>query len=532
VGMDSHEHHHGRRVTVGVEPASALRARRRLLAVLAAAFPVRFAPLGRAGAEVAATIVFDEGCPDLEALGARAVPTLVLGAAGSEGNGPAETVSFTSSTALDSRLRGLRLPDRLDGPAPPPEPTARVLAEGPAGPAWALFERQAPVHVVRSSLPELGPEANLRDLLPERALALLALTQFLRTASEGVALAEPPLRAAFLFDDPNLRWPTYGFIDYHRLLEHAEAHGYHAAMAMVPLDGRLQHRATVELFRRNRDRLSLVFHGNNHVGQELMRAEDEAGALRLAAQAIRRVEGFESRYGLAVDRVMTPPHGMCSASVARALGAVGFDAICAIHPLPWAERPPASRPLAGWGPAGFAEGCAVVPRLHLGSSDAEIGLRAFLDQPLVFYGHHEDLSGGLDRLAEIANRVARLGAPRWSSLAEIAASNFASRRDGDALRVRPHSNRLRLRLPAGVRRLLVERPPQGGERLVGWSARAGAPLPFDAAHPVTGGAALELRLRRSDEISPREVPAPRWSPWPVLRKAAMEARDRTLPLRP
>src|SRR5262249_11894069 len=154
-------------------------------------------------------------------------------------------------------------------------------------------------------------------------------------------------------------------------------------------------------------------------------------------QAIRRVEGFEARYGLPVDRVMTPPHGMCSASVARALGAVGFDAVCAIHPLPWAERPPASRPLAGWGPAGVAEGCSVIPRPPPGSSDAEIGLRAFLDQPLVFYGHHEDLAGGLDRLAEISDRVARLGAPRWCSLGEIAATNFASRRMGDALRVRP-----------------------------------------------------------------------------------------------
>lgn len=530
--MDSHDHHLERRMTVGVEPARALGEHQRLFSVLAAAFPIRFAPLTETGAEVAAALGFDDGSLDLEALRSHEVPALVLGAGRMAGRGAVESVCFTRSSALDPRLRELRLPDRLDGPAWPSESPARVLAETAAGPAWALLEGPAPLHLVRSSLPDLAPGAILRDLLPERALALVALTQFLRTASEGVALSEPPLRAAFLFDDPNLRWRTYGYIDYRRLLEHAQTHGYHASMAMVPLDGRLQHRATVELFRRNRNRLSLVFHGNNHVGQELLRAENEVSALGLAAQAIRRVEAFEARYGLPVDRVMTPPHGMCSASVARGLGAVGFDAVCAIHPLPWTERPPAGRPLAGWGPAEFAEGCAVVPRLHLGSSDAEIGLRAFLGQPLVFYGHHEDLAGGLDRLAEIADRVGRLGAPRWCSLSEIATSNFAARRVGDSLYVRPYSNRLLLRTPIAARRLLVERPPRGSERLVGWSAGAGAPLHFDTARPIAGGSGLELRLRRSDEISPRDVPAPRWSPWPVLRKVAMEARDRTLPLRP
>ena len=48
---------------------------------------------------------------------------------------------------------------------------------------------------------------------------------------------------------------------------------------------------------------------------------------------------------------MMPPHGLCSEPMARALGDVGFDALCAIHPLPWTEQPPADPPLAGWRPA-------------------------------------------------------------------------------------------------------------------------------------------------------------------------------------
>ena len=62
----------------------------------------------------------------------------------------------------------------------------------------------------------------------------------------------PPLRAAIVFDDPNLRWRSYGYIDYRRLVEHADEHGYHAAMAMIPLDAGAAAPADGALFARRR----------------------------------------------------------------------------------------------------------------------------------------------------------------------------------------------------------------------------------------------------------------------------------------
>jgi hypothetical protein len=426
----------------------------------------------------------------------------------------------------------VELPERPGGHRPVlPEGPFTVLAESPAGPAWLRCGEAGSVHVLAGALPGLGDDEILRDLFPERALTLVALIQFLREVTAEQAYRQPPLRAAFLFDDPNLRWRTYGFIDYGELLHHAELHGYHASMAMVPLDNRLLHPATIDLFRRNPRSLSLVFHGNDHSSQELLRPRTEAGALALTAQAMRRAERFEARYRLAIDRVMTPPHGMCSENVAAALAAVGFDGLCAIHPLPWAERPPASRPLAGWYPAEFAAGCAVIPRLHLHSTDAEIALRAFLDQPLIFYGHHEDLVDGLEPLARIAERVGRMGQAEWCSIGEIAASNFASRRDLDLLRVRPYSNRIKLSVPTGCGGLVVGRPRGVDESVRGWSIGGGEPTPFDTALPVTGGSEIELRIRRGDERRPTAIKSPPPRPWAIIRKMAMEARDRTLPLR-
>ncbi|MGH2976026.1 MAG: hypothetical protein ACRDLL_14335 [Solirubrobacterales bacterium] len=528
--MDAHDLDLDRRASVAVQPGRALAERPRLFGALTAAFPVRFKPAETA-AEATATIAFDRGDLDRDQLSAKGKPVLVIGAGGG-GAARVEAPLLANSPTIDRRVRGISLPDRLDGPSIElPDGSTQVLAEALSGPAWTLSEKDASLHTVRSSLPELGNEQILRDLFADRALALVALIHFMRSVTQSHSFAQPPLRAALLFDDPNLRWRTYGFIDYERLLEGARTHGYHASMAMVPLDGRLQHRPTVDLFRRNPEHLSLVFHGNNHVGQELLRADNHPDALALAAQAMRRAERFESRYGLPIDRVMTPPHGMCSPSVARALGEVGFDGICAIHPLPWAERPPATRPLAGLEPAEFASDCAVIPRLHFDSADSDIGLRAFLGHPLVFYGHHEDLAQGLERLAEIAAKVRRIGEPRWCSLGEIAASNYSTRRDGDVLRVRPYANRLRVRRPEGVRELVIERPRVGDGQMTGWSAGEGPPIPFGSPHRFRGESDLVLRLRHAGEVLPGDVPPPAWSPWPVLRKVAMEARDRSLPLR-
>ncbi|HEY2055856.1 MAG TPA: hypothetical protein VGH14_18135 [Solirubrobacterales bacterium] len=526
-------HSSERRATIAVRPGRALRERLRLFGVLETAFPVSFVPLdGEVSTAAAPTIVFagrgDHPSPTELARGGE--PSLVVGA--EDAGGAAHTVKLGNDRAVDARLHGVELPDRPGAHAIAPDGHTTLLATACDGPVWLRCATGGTtVDLLAGALPELAADEILRDLLPERGLTLVALVQFLRAASAEAAYAPPPLRAAFLFDDPNLRWRTYGFIDYGRLLRDAEAHGYHASMAMVPLDNRFAHAETIDLFRRNPDRLSLVFHGNDHSSRELLRPRSEASALALAAQALRRAERFESRYALGIDRVMTPPHGMCSEEVAAALAAVGFDGLCAIHPLPWAERPPADRPLAGWDPAEFAAGCAVVPRLHLHSTDADIALRAFLDQPLVFYGHHEDLAAGLDPLGRIAERVARMGTAHWCSIGEIAATNYAARRDLDLLRVHPYANRIAVSVPAGCDRVLLARPRGVEATVSGWSIGAGEAAPFDTPLPVTPSGKLELRVRRDDERPPTAIKTPPTRPWAILRKVAMEARDRTLPLR-
>jgi hypothetical protein len=254
----------------------------------------------------------------------------------------------------------------------------------------------------------------------------------------------------------------------------------------------------------------------------------------MAAQARRRIERFERRCGLPVDRVMTPPHGLCSESVTQALAAVGFDALCAIHPIPWTGAPPPSAVLAGWEPAAFVRGCAVIERRRLDCSAAEIALHAFLDHPIVLYGHHDDLAGGLEPLAEAAARVNRLGAVRWMPLGDIALANLTQRVAGDRLEVAPYARRVAIVPGAGANTVTLREPRRAyGEReLSGWSLAGGPVQRFGAEVPIDGGRALDVRLHGFHDVLAREVAAPAWRPWPKLRRAGTEVRDRALALRP
>ena len=534
----------GSRIRVGVAPAAALRARARLFAALEAALPVEFVAWSESGAvgghdrerapggDCAALIAITPDPSGPLPPGARSVrvPVLVVAEhAGAEH--PPEPTRLAEIGAVDRRVRGIVLEDHVVGP--PPSAPHRVLAEARSGPVWTHSVGEAPIHRVRCGLPDLGEDEVLYKFLSLHPVASVALIQFLREVCAGADWRPPPLRAAFVFDDPNLRWHSYGFLDYRRLVRHADRHGYHVAMAMIPLDASLPHGPTVSLFAQHADLLSLVFHGNDHLKDELLLPADETSALAMMAQAVRRVTRFERSTGLGVDRVMMPPHGRCSAATSRALAALGFEALCAIHAQPWTADRPTSPVLAAWRPAEFVGGCAVIPRMAMDSTDATIALRAFLDHPLVVYWHHEDLASGLDPLAEMADRINRLGEVRWTSVGDIARTNVATRLVGEQLLVRPYSGRVRVHAPAQAREVIVPGPDTGDTEsdFDGWSVDAGRVRRFDTAASLDVRPVHEVRLCPAAEIDPRAVAPPSWKPWPVVRRLVVEARDRTLPLR-
>lgn len=518
-----------------VRGADGLVANARLFDALQAAFGVRFAAWEDSPSRCDAVIlVGDDAIPSAAEASAFGVPTLaILGTRAAEAS--STDIHVGRDSAIDRRLHGIVLVEQPPTAALAIARGESVLADGPLGPAWATSRTAWRIDRVSGPLPVLGEHDVLRQgLRVAGSLALLALVQLIRSITPHF-WSTPGLRASFVFDDPNLRRPSYGHINYRALVAHADAHRYHVAIAMIPLDARRPSAKAVATFRERPDRLSIVMHGNDHVRRELMQPLEPPEALALGAQALRRIARFERDSGMSVQRIMMPPHGLCSHNVVRALGQLGYEAVCAIHPAPWTEDPPADQLLAGWSPVEFLDGCAILPRFPLVVRPTEIALRAFLNQPLVLYGHHEDVAGGMDDLAAAAARVNAVGDVRWCSISEMAHDSHEVARDGSLLRVRPWARLLRVAVPEDVDEVVVESPPGASTGMSGWTVagRTGAgPLPFGEPHPVNGSSQLALRLVPHHTVEPRTVRSPRHRTWPAMRRRVTEMRDRLAPMLP
>jgi hypothetical protein len=528
-------------VRVGIVPAQERRARARLLDALEAMYPVRFEPR-EAGDLRGLDALITIGAAEVDTGGSAAHSLPTLAAAGDELLlTAARPVLLADDEGLERPLRGARVHDRAEGRLPSQEATGggTVLASVDGRPAWLLRKGAgAHTHVVAAFPDELAAGELLRErLLPGRCLALLALTHFVRGLTAARDWRPPPLRAAIILDDPNLHWPTYGHLRYQELLEHAARHRYHLAVAMIPLDAWLVHPGAARLFREGADRLSILVHGNDHDGGELGRVSTVPDGQRLAAHALRRIERFERRSGVPVSRVMVPPHERITDHALRGLVSCGFEAVSTARPFPWLEaegaswliHPDGADPLAACTPAypSFG-GLPNVLRLDFGHPREELVLRAFLGQPLVVYGHHDDLAGGLDVLAEVADQVNRLGEVQWMALGDIVRTSAQTRLEGATMQVRPLARRVAIEVPDGVSELrLVPGPCAAGARALRWGLR-GAPQSIAAPNveleaPIEGPGTYELELVGASQQPPARS---RTRLRPLARRIATEGRDR------
>lgn len=430
---------------VDVTPREAYEQRPRLFAALEAAFPVKFQAAGSGNADAA--LVFATRAANSDPVRG---PTLTL-VGGAQTDQPLAAIAFTDSSSVPRPFRGRTLADASPGQALPGayDNSGSVLARSPSGPVW--MARGHGQFVAASWPDELGSGAALRDQLTAgRFMGLLPLAHFLRELSLAASWQQPESTACFVFDDPNLHWWSYGYLDYRELAAHAEAHDYRVTAATIPLDQWYIHRATARFLRAGASRVSFAVHGNNHTRHELGRVDDVDRASTLAAQALKRASAVH-RAGAEIGPVMVPPHGACSVATLEGCLRAGFDAVCAEWPYWWLAEPDAASALSGWQPLDRLAGLPVIPRLHVTASNRDdMPFRAFLGQPLVLYAHHTDLKDGLDLLADRADEVRALGVTSWRSLGDLATDVFSAYRFGESMEFTLHSQRARLTVPVGV----------------------------------------------------------------------------------
>ena len=333
------------RQVVGVFPRHARASRGQLFDALERCFPVRFEGRDEGSWRALDAALVLPGSERSEA--PPALPQLVA-AYEEEAVAPARgRVELSSSELLDSRIRGRSLDDERAGAvAVAAAPTSSILASHAQKPVWTAGRIDGTSSYSVSVAPEeLRRDERLRDRLrPGRFLALLPLVQFLREVGGPERWMPPPLRASIVLDDPNLHWPSYGLvrfglIRFAELTATAQESRFHAAIAMVPLDGWCAHPRPVALFREKPAWLSVVMRGNDHVKRELAQALVDAERAALTAQVLRRVAAFEQRTGIPVTRVMTPPHGaggeammQTSAASSRPVSGRPFEPIAVTRP--------------------------------------------------------------------------------------------------------------------------------------------------------------------------------------------------------
>jgi hypothetical protein len=456
--------------------------------------------------------------------------------ANSHAPGPGEPapITFTSRSTVDARLRGRTLLERSAPTVHAPLPTGSedVVAQADGVPMWVVGGAPDAPDMRVARLPdELAPTETLRDRLTAGTfIDLLPLVAFLRNITAGRLPTGPPTMATLLIDDPNLHARQYGFIDLPQLARNAETRGYHVTLATIPIDGWFVSPKAADVFRNSRS-MSLVMHGNAHIRHELGREGSQESRFAQMAQALRRARRVEQKTGLSIGRVMTAPHGRCSQEMTEVLSRLGFESLCISRPYPWLSHPPSDAPLAGWRPTDASTRLPIVPRMPFTVSDDELVLRSYLGHPIVLYGHHGDFSADAGSPDGLAERVDSIPGVRWASLSEISRSLVSTRLVDGTLQIVPHTRKVSLTIPDGAERLTVTPPPLGGEqpsiRVVrgdGDSFQAD-----DEDLSANPGDRITVTMEAQDAVDPLEVHRPVPSPWPWVRRALTETRDRLAP---
>lgn len=458
--------------------------------------------------------------------------------------GRTSSYSFAAGEAMLWPFEGMILDEgrpRAVMPLAPEDRALQPLISTPSGHVMArLVAAGAAIHVTTVSGWEDGPPPVLwRSFCAESFLDTLPVMAFARSALGGRGWARPTQQASCIVDDPNLRGPRYGHLDFRDAVQIARERPFHLAVGFVPLDYGTTSPTMARFFREHTQELSLLIHGNDHIRRELARDVAVDRADRSVRQALARMGRHEAATGVSCAPVMTPPHGACTRPWVRALGAAGYTAVVATATHPYTDRPEDEG--AGELHEFFCGemslfGFPVILRFPAVGHRNRWLFAAWLGKPLIIYAHHGDFAGGAEELLAGVDFINQRVAPQWASIAEVVHDNYQLRTTGRTATARVFSNDVAIRLPDRVDQLVVSKEgrdipwetemvlvddlPVAAEESSGLTLRVAVP---------TGGRSMVRVLFRPVTLDA----ANHWqhaSPRSRSRRLVTEARDRLAPV--
>jgi hypothetical protein len=456
--------------------------------------------------------------------------------------GTSSKITFANRSELTSILRGrdITAEDAVGAKALPrwlQNVVPLAFKDGSA--VWAIQNQGDCRHqYVALPPPELNDgEALFTHLSGQRLARLLPLVLFVRALAEDKRWEPPPLQATFMFDDPNLHWTSYGFVDYDEMARRAAAGNYHVSIATIPLDAWFVHPPTRAIFKEYSDRMSLLYHGNDHLSRELARAQSPESLQRLLCQAAGRIASMETRTGLEVARVMAPPHGACGEAALSEMARLGFEAVCVSRGSLRHYNSGASwTRTIGMRPCDIVAGLPVIPRFGLSKNCRnDILIAALLRQPIVPMTHHQGVADGYHLLDEMASFAHSLGEVAWRDMKTISRSLYSQRREDGILWVSMLSTRVSVPVPPDITGIQVKSPriKDSAEGRLFWrtigEGRRWKLVSGDETIAVQGGAPIEIAVSpiRATRTPTHSAGKPRLAP--AARRLLTEVRDRALP---
>jgi hypothetical protein len=282
--------------------------------------------------------------------------------------------------------------------------------------------RQSPVFVRSSErtsdlffLAEMRPKNPSQEIahsrLPDIFSGIAPAMMFVRYASGQHGWHTVGHFANLTIDDARLTEP-YGHLNYQALLGEMEAHNFHTTIAFIPWNFDRNEPDVVSLFRAHPDRFSISVHGNNHDHREF--GDYERSPLgeqdSNIQQAVGRMERFSELTGIPYDRVMVFPHGVAPEDTLAALKKYNFLSTANSEYVPLGSQAPdeaqfylraVTLKYANF--AGLLRFSAEVP-----VPSAVIAINAFLDNPVLLYGHEKLFDEGIGSFDAIADEVNRI----------------------------------------------------------------------------------------------------------------------------
>jgi hypothetical protein len=346
-----------------------------------------------------------------------------------------------------------------------------IASRDSAGKAYPVFVKrnagEGSILVSGSQRGESLEELPLREMyyVEDNFSKIIPLMFGLRYALDDEAWHSEHDYANLTIDAVALTEP-FGNLSFVELLGHMAAHDFHTTIALVPRTWDQTEPRVARLFNANPGRYSLVQRGNNADGYEFYRyavgGQHDQERIGLSSRTIadqeddileglERMERHEERSGIACDRVMVFPWGICPEPTLVLLKRDNFLATVNAQSIPLDAAHP-----AGWDhgmrPANMEYGnFAMLERRHPGTYQPfrprlrSFVLDLFIDKPALFYsGAGQLFSTGTHSFNTVADEINGLeGDVEWRSLGYIVKHLYLEKRNDDgSVDVRMYTNHL------------------------------------------------------------------------------------------